>query len=107
MLRIKLVYTCLLSSSMQVTLTGEQQPNTCLFIARNDTDSTSCLYSVEGFAIHHYTSLERWPKALHSEGSSLLFLFVVLMWECIFTSTVPDVLRGPCHVSWMMHLWTV
>jgi Fanconi-associated nuclease 1 len=77
----------------EIFITGIQQPNTPYFIVQDG--DTSSLHSVEGFAIHHYTKVSKWLKGLHLEGICFSSLYMLLMWDAIFTHEVPDVFRGP------------
>lgn len=89
-------YYCVIP--FQVEILGDQQPSTCLFLARDPSTDATSLLQVEGYAIHYYTTVLGWPKALHAEGSTLSTLFVLLMWDIIFSSHIPDIFRGPYQV---------
>ena len=53
---------------------------------------------VEGYAVYHYNTVEGWPCALHAEGSSFTAMFVLLIWEQVFSPGVPNVFRTPYQV---------
>lgn len=57
------------------------------------------LLPVEGYAVHHYTTIEGWPKATHCEGSLFSTLFGLLLWNEIYSSSVADVFRGHYQVK--------
>jgi len=59
--------------------------------------STSIL-GVEGYAMHHYSISEGWPCAVHGEGSCFSTIFTLLMWEIIFAQGIPDVFRNRYQV---------
>ena len=89
--------TCLLSL-YQVIVEGRQQPAGCHFMVPTSSGCLSLL-GVEQFAIHHYSTMEAWPRAVHAEGATFSFLFVLLMWDEVFSLTVPDMFRGAFQVS--------
>ena len=60
---------------------------------------TRTIVGVEGYAIHHYSTEQGWPCALHAEGSSFTTLFALLMWSVIFASGIPNVFRTKFQVS--------
>ena len=87
--------TCRLPS--QVVVEGRQQPGSCLFLV-STADSCTSLLGVEEFAIQHYRLKEAWPRAVHGEGATFSLLFMLLMWEVVFSSSVADVFRGAFQV---------
>ena len=59
---------------------------------------TQTIVGVEGYAIHHYSTEQGWPCALHAEGSTFTTLFALLMWGVIFASGVHNVFRTKFQV---------
>jgi hypothetical protein len=55
--------------------------------------------SVEGLAMHHYSSAEGWPCAVHAERSTFSLMFSLLMWDIIFCPGIPNVFRTKLQVS--------
>ena len=87
---------------MQVYISGKQYHSDLksVFAASTSDSPDSCtLVRVEGFAMYHYSNVEGWPCALHAEASSFTAMFILLMWDVIFTSGVPDVYRTPFQVE--------
>lgn len=95
-------FLLVLMHHMQVYISGKQYHSDLksVFAASTSDSPDSCtLVRVEGFAIYHYSNVEGWPCALHAEASSFTAMFVLLMWDVIFTSGVPDVFRTPFQVE--------
>ena len=59
---------------------------------------TYSFVSVEGLAMHHYSSAEAWPCAVHAEKSTFSLMFSLLMWDIIFYTGVPNVFRSKLQV---------
>ena len=83
---------------LQVKISGQQHSTSCLFMTKDHVGSLTFL-PVEGYAVHYYTSIEGWPKALHTEGSLFSSLFALLMWDVIFSSEVAEVFRSSYQVQ--------
>ena len=76
----------------------DEDPSPSISIPDSTGQHTRTIVGVEGYAIHHYSTEQGWPCALHAEGSSFTTLFALLMWGVIFASGVPDVFRTKFQV---------
>ena len=83
---------------LQVKISGQQHSTSCLFMTKDHLGSLTFL-PVEGYAVHYYTSIEGWPKALHTKGSLFSSLFALLMWDVIFSAEVSVVFRSSYQVQ--------
>ena len=54
---------------------------------------------VEGYAVHHYTTVEGWGRAEHCEGGLFATLFALLTWDILYCTGVPNVFRGRYQVG--------
>ena len=91
-----------LITAPEVSISGKQYHSDLrsVFAASTDDSPDSCsLVRVEGFAMYHYSNVEGWPCAVHAEASSFTAMFVLLMWDVIFTPGIPDVFRTPYQVE--------
>ncbi len=66
----------------------------CLFLLSFSLHSDAC--SVEELVLQHYAQIGGW-SGVHSEGSIWRSLFVLLLWEIIYDSSVPFVFQQPCQ----------
>lgn len=98
-------FLLVLMHHMQVYISGKQYHSDLksVFAASTSDSPDSCtLVRVEGFAMYHYSNVEGWPCALHAEASSFTAMFILLMWDVIFTSGIPDVFRTPFQVECLL-----
>uniref|UniRef100_S4RQH3 Fanconi-associated nuclease n=1 Tax=Petromyzon marinus TaxID=7757 RepID=S4RQH3_PETMA len=58
------------------------------------TTTTMVMCSVEELALAHYRSQD-FDQGLHGEGATFCTLFGLLLWDVIFSDTVPDVFLNP------------
>ncbi|XP_061409641.1 fanconi-associated nuclease 1 isoform X3 [Lethenteron reissneri] len=58
------------------------------------TTTTTIMCSVEELALAHYRSQD-FDQGLHGEGATFCTLFGLLLWDVIFSDTVPDVFLNP------------
>ncbi|XP_078718333.1 fanconi-associated nuclease 1 isoform X1 [Lampetra fluviatilis] len=58
------------------------------------TTTTTIMCSVEELALAHYRSQD-FDQGLHGEGATFCTLFGLLLWDVIFSGTVPDVFLNP------------
>jgi Fanconi-associated nuclease 1 len=52
--------------------------------------------SVEELVLQHYAQIGGW-SGVHSEGSIWRSLFVLLLWDLVYDSSVPFVFQQPCQ----------
>lgn len=98
-------FLLVLMHHMQVYISGKQYHSDLKSVfaaSTSDSPDSYTLVRVEGFAMYHYSNVEGWPCALHAEASSFTAMFVLLMWDVIFTSGVPDVFRTPFQVECLL-----
>lgn len=94
---------------LQVTISGKRLPNEPMFVLLemgSDGGVNKSYGAVEVMALRYYKQ-QGYNEGIHGEGITFNTLFGLLMWDVIFSDSVPDVFRTPFQVgiSKLLYTW--